>query len=58
MKCLATLLCALPSAALAHPGDHSGLGMRHVLTQPDHLAMIVGAVVVAALTLYKLRSRS
>ena len=57
MKRLAALLLTLPSAALAHPGDHTGLGLRHLLTEPDHLAMLAAVVVVAAVILRKLRSR-
>ena len=40
-----------PTLALAHPGDHSTMtfaqGMRHLLTEPDHLAMMAALAVVA-----------
>lgn len=37
----------LPSAALAHAGDHAHSGLLHILTEPDHLAMMALAVAVA-----------
>ena len=42
-------LVLFPTAALAHPGDHSGADLTHALTQPDHLGMLamVAAVAVA-----------
>jgi hypothetical protein len=67
MKRLTALLVALPtvvmptvvmpSLALAHQGDHSGLGLTHLLTEPDHLLVIAACVAVVALVVYKLRSR-
>jgi hydrogenase/urease accessory protein HupE len=40
-----------PTLALAHPGDHSAMtfaqGMRHLFTEPDHLAMMAALAVVA-----------
>ncbi|MES2540553.1 MAG: hypothetical protein V4583_08205 [Pseudomonadota bacterium] len=47
MKKLCTAFALAPSAALAHPGDHHATGLVHLLTEPDHLAMI--AVVVGVL---------
>ena len=48
---LAVVLLALPTLALAHPGDHSGLTLaqaaQHMLTQPDHLVTLALAVVLA-----------
>jgi hydrogenase/urease accessory protein HupE len=44
-------LAAMSNAAMAHPGDHGfslAASLFHLLTEPDHLAMIVGAVVLAA----------
>ena len=45
----AALLCA-PAAAFAHRGHHDGgaEGLRHTLTQPDHL-LTLGAAGAAAL---------
>lgn len=42
----AGILLALPLAAFAHPGDHPGgfASLAHLLTEPDHLAMLLGAV--------------
>jgi hydrogenase/urease accessory protein HupE len=44
------VLIAGTSGALAHPGDHAYSAFQsvlHVLTEPDHLAMMVGAIVLA-----------
>ena len=57
MKRLTALLLALPTVAFAHAGDHSGLGLTHLIRQPDHLVLIAACVVVVALVVYKLRSR-
>ncbi len=62
MKRLTALLLALPtvvlpSLAYAHAGDHSGLGLMHLIREPDHLVLIAACVAVVALVVYKLRSR-
>jgi hypothetical protein len=57
MKRLTALLVALPTVALAHAGDHSGLGLTHLISEPDHLVLIVACVAVVALVVYKLWSR-
>ena len=57
MKRLTAVLVALPTLAMAHAGDHTGLGLTHLLTEPDHLALIAALVAVVALVIYKLRSR-
>jgi len=53
MKRLIAFAALVPSAALAHPGDHSHAGvtanLRHLLTEPDHLAMLAAAVLAVAL---------
>lgn len=46
----------LPTAAVAHPGDHSHAGLLHLLTEPDHLAMMAGAAAVLIVAL-RLRAR-
>ena len=46
MKLLSALLVLLPLPAFAHPGNHSGAGLLHMLTSPDHLAT-VGVIVLA-----------
>ena len=51
MKRLVSALTLLPSAALAHPGDHRTSGLWHVLTEPDHHAMIGLAVAVLGITI-------
>lgn len=53
MKRLALALTLLPSAALAHPGDHDATGLWHLLTEPDHLAMIAVAVAALGYALYR-----
>lgn len=42
---LAGIALALPAAAFAHPGEHPGgfASLVHLLTEPDHLAMLIGA---------------
>ncbi len=57
MKRLTTLSLLAPSAALAHPGDHTTTAILHFLTEPDHLVMLALVVAVAAYTVLKLRSR-
>ncbi len=40
-------LVAMSSAAMAHPGGHLmtlAQGVWHLLTEPDHLALLAGAV--------------
>ena len=57
MKRLTALLVALPTLAMAHAGDHAGLSLTHLLTKPDHMALIAALGAVMALVIYKLRSR-
>jgi hydrogenase/urease accessory protein HupE len=50
-----TAIALLPaSAALAHEGHHQGMsapvGLRHMLTQPDHLAILALAFALVALS--------
>ncbi|MDB5424756.1 MAG: hypothetical protein JWQ29_2172 [Phenylobacterium sp.] len=46
----AAFLALVPVAALAHEGHHDGMSFaqaaRHMLTQPDHLAMLALAVLL------------
>lgn len=62
MKRIIALLTLLPTAALAHPGDHSHSGfftnLRHILTEPDHLAMLAAAAVAVAVVLYLRKGRA
>lgn len=62
MKCtpksIAFGLTLMATPALAHPGDHGAAGLMHLLTEPDHLAMIALAVAVVVLVAVKLRGRS
>lgn len=57
MKRLLALLALAPTAALAHPGDHHGVGPWHLLTEPDHLAMIAAVVAVLGYAVWKIWSR-
>lgn len=57
MKRLTALLLALPTVAYAHAGNHSGLGLTHLIREPDHLVLIAACVAVVALVVYKLWSR-
>ena len=52
----AAILTATSGAALAHPGEHGFSVLNslwHLATEPDHLAMIAVAVVVACAVAYK-----
>ncbi|MCA2010827.1 hypothetical protein LCM17_04975 [Cereibacter sphaeroides] len=51
------LLTLLPTAALAHPGDHAQTGWLHALTEPDHLLMLAIAG-IGAFIAYRLWKRS
>ncbi|KAF0173606.1 MAG: hypothetical protein FD162_1583 [Rhodobacteraceae bacterium] len=57
MKRLAVLLTLTPTLALAHPGDHRFANLVHLVSEPDHLAMIALGVALVVYTAYKLRSR-
>ncbi len=49
---LLALLAAAPGTALAHPGEHHGGlldALMHLLGEPDHLAMLLGALVAGLL---------
>jgi hydrogenase/urease accessory protein HupE len=53
---MAATLAFTTTAALAHPGEHALTVLKslaHVLTEPDHLAMIAVAIVVVGGLLYK-----
>ena len=48
-------------AAFAHPGKHAftvAASLYHLLTEPDHLAMMAGAAIIAAALVYKFKRRS
>ncbi len=52
-------LAASTGAAFAHPGEHAFSllnSIAHLLTEPDHLAMIIGAIVIVGV-LFRVRSR-
>jgi uncharacterized membrane protein YphA (DoxX/SURF4 family) len=54
---LAAVVVSLPAAA--HEGHHEQFGaaeaIRHLLTQPDHLAILGGFVILAALGAWQWR---
>ncbi len=55
----AITLATVVTPALAHPADHSfGMfeSLAHLLTQPDHLSLLVVAV-VGAFAVFKFRTR-
>ena len=58
MKKVFTLFAFAPSCAFAHPGDHSGDGLIHFLSQPDHAALIALGAAVLGYAVWKLWSRS
>jgi hydrogenase/urease accessory protein HupE len=55
-------LSLIPTAALAHEGDHSHGGffgnLRHLLTEPDHLAMMATAVLLVGVLVWLRKGRS
>ena len=55
-------LCLVPmglaTPARAHTGDHGPADLMHLLTQPDHLAMIGLGIAVVVLVAVKLWRRS
>jgi hypothetical protein len=61
MKYLLPIALLTPTAALAHAGDHFGLSVQgilhHVMSQPDHTAMVVAGCAVAGLLVWRARAR-
>ena len=57
MKRLLTLSLLTPTAALAHPGDHGTSSILHLLTEPDHLALLAVIVAAVAFAIIKLLAR-
>jgi hypothetical protein len=61
MKYLLPLAILAPTAALAHAGDHFGFSptamLGHLLSQPDHVAMIAAGFAVAGLLVWRARAR-
>ena len=62
MKRFFTVLTLLPTAAFAHAGDHGHGGfwtnLRHLITEPDHVAMLIGAALLVAVVIYMRKGRS
>ena len=58
---VALAIAFAPTAALAHPGDHSHMAAveaaRHLLTEPDHLAVLLAGVVGLAAAAWVSRPR-
>lgn len=57
MKRLSLALALLPLPAFAHPGDHAQRGFFHLLTEPDHLAMLALGTAAVIYGLIKLGAR-
>lgn len=55
-------LSLIPTAALAHEGDHSHNGfftnLRHLLTEPDHLAMMATAALIIGVLVWLRKGRA
>ena len=54
-------LVSTSSVALAHPGEHALSVLNsvvHLLTEPDHLAMIAFGIIVVGVLFYKRARRS
>ena len=62
MRRMIAVIALLPTAAVAHPGDHAHSGffgnLGHLLTEPDHLAMLGVAVAFVALVVYLRKGRT
>ncbi|WP_018412788.1 hypothetical protein [Methyloversatilis thermotolerans] len=62
MKMIAPLIAlATSSAALAHPGGHHGnVGstLLHLMSEPDHIALLVAAAVAGGLGALWMRRRA
>ena len=47
----------LPTAVLAHPGVHEPnkfvANLRHIFSEPDHLAMLAAAAIVVGVVIYR-----
>jgi hypothetical protein len=57
----AGMIATTSGAALAHPGEHAftiAASVYHLLTEPDHLAMLAGAIIIAAALFYTFKRRS
>jgi hydrogenase/urease accessory protein HupE len=58
---IALLFALTASSAFAHPGDHHGsllTTLWHLVSEPDHLALIAIAVAVGATLAIALRRRA
>jgi hydrogenase/urease accessory protein HupE len=62
MRRLIAALAVLPTAALAHAGDHFHTGffanLRHLLTEPDHLFMLGQVANLVAIVIYLRKGRN
>ena len=61
MKRLLPITLFAPTAALAHPGDHTGFSLQtaiaHLAAEPDHVAIILAVVAAGLVLLYRSRAR-
>ncbi len=61
MKPFLILAMLVPTAALAHPGDHGGLSVQamiaHFAAEPDHVAVIFAVVAAGLALFYRSRAR-
>lgn len=61
MKRFLAIALFAPTAAFAHPGDHSGLSVQqvvaHITSEPDQVALIVAALAAGAYLIYRTRER-
>jgi hydrogenase/urease accessory protein HupE len=56
-RLMITALALLATPAFAHPGDHTQANLLHMLTEPDHLALIALGAAVLALVVYRVRKQ-
>ena len=54
---LIPIAALLPTAAFAHPGFHEPnrvvATLRHIFSEPDHLAMLAAAAIVVGVMIYR-----
>ncbi len=57
----AGIIAASAGGAWAHPGEHGfslAGSLYHLLTEPDHLALLVFTIAIVSGLIYKLKRRS
>jgi hypothetical protein len=61
MQALMTLALAWSGFAWAHPGEHHGNvgdALLHLISEPDHVALLIAAAVIGGLGVLRMRRRA